>query len=385
MSDMADAVDAGSGAPSRPVRLVDVAAEAGVSPSTVSRAFKNPDRVNPATVTQIRQAADRLGYVYRPYRKRPMRNSGIISLVVKDAAASSALLRGAQNEAYASGLAISVIESNRGGQWEVSFVEEVAETSRGILIASDRMDDERLAHLARRVPLVVLNRPVDGVSSIVPDACSGAAQAVSLLASNRHAAVVYVSGPESWADRSRLHAVRAAARSLGLTVRRIGPVDSSAQGGEQAARMMLDHGIGRHDGWSAGHSVDGLRDDGSMPTAVIAYNDTIAAGMTAWLEQAGVRVPDDLSVIAFDDSPIAAVVRPQLTAITIPRAQIGAVGVRALLRMSESGLYALNTFGADDMATLRLPEGHATIGGNVLALPTALLVRGSVGPASSPR
>ncbi|WP_163200578.1 MULTISPECIES: LacI family DNA-binding transcriptional regulator [Bifidobacterium] len=348
------------------VRLVDVAAEAGVSPSTVSRAFKNPDRVNPATVAQIRQAADRLGYVYRPYRKRPMRSSGIISLVVKDAAESSALLRGAQNEAYASGLAISVIESNRGSQWEVSFVEEIAETSRGVLIASDRMDADRIAHLARRVPMVVLNRPSEAVSSIVPNVAAGTRQALSLLASNRHTDVAYVSGPDSWADRSRLHAVRSIGRSMGLTVHRIGPVESSAQGGEQAARALAAHG----------------RETGG-PTAVIAYNDAMAAGMMAWFSQNGVRVPDDISVIAFDDSPISAVVRPQLTTIAIPRAQIGAVGVRALLRMSETGLYALDSFGDADMAALRLPDGCAPAGdGDVIALPTSLLVRESVGPAS---
>ncbi|PJM72383.1 hypothetical protein CS006_09590 [Bifidobacterium primatium] len=374
-TDMASASPSASRS-SQPVRLVDVATAAGVSPSTVSRAFKNPDRVNPATVAQIRQAADRLGYVYRPYRKRPMKNSGIISLVVKDAAESSALLRGAQNEAYASGLAISVIESNRGSQWEVSFVEEIAETSKGILIASDRMDADRIAHLARRVPMVVLNRPSESVSSIVPNVAVGTRQALSLLASNRHSEVAYVSGPDSWADRSRLHAVRALGQSMGLTVHHIGPVDSSAQGGEQAARTLFGRGI-------AGAGPADVAAFAGRPTGVIAYNDAIAAGMMAWLSQNGVRVPDDVSVIAFDDSPISTVVRPQLTTVTIPRAQIGAVGVRALLRMSETGLYALDSFGDADMAALRLPDGCAPAGdGDVIALPTSLLVRGSVGPAA---
>lgn len=368
MRDMADAVGDAPGVSARPVRLVDVAAEAGVSPSTVSRAFKNPDRVNPATVAQIRAAADRLGYVYRPYRKRPMRTSGLIGLIVKDAAESSALLRGAQDEAYAAGLAISVIESNRGGQWEGSFVEEVAETSRGVLIASDRMDDDRLAHLARRVPMVVLNRPVDGVSSIVPDVSSGIRRALSLLASNGHTQVAYVSGPDSWADRSRWHAIRAAAPVTGLATHRIGPVEPSARGGDQAARMLLNQG--HHMGDAA-------------TTAVIAYNDAIAAGMISRFSQDGVRVPGDLSVIAFDDSPIVDVVRPKLTTITIPRSEIGAVGVRTLLRMDGAGTYSLDMFGDADMASLRLPDGCVrTGGGDVVALPTSLCARDSVGAAS---
>lgn len=346
----------------REVRLVDVAADAGVAPSTVSRAFRNPDRVNPATLAVIRESAERLGYVHRPYRRRIGKTAGVISLVVKDTAASSSLLRGAQDEAYASGLAISVIESNRTGQWETSFTEEISETSRGVLIASDRVDAPRLAKLARRVPLVALNRPVHGVSSVVPYAFSGVHQALALLMSNRHSEVVYVSGPDSWADRSRWHAVESVAKSRGMAVRRVGPFESSAEGGGQAARMLQGP---------------------SCPSAVISYNDVIAAGMIAQFARDGVNVPGDVSLITFDDSPLASMMMPPLTSIVIPRERIGAIGVRTLLRMNSMGLYSLSSFGVDDLAALHLDAStvRSFEDPDMLALPTSLIIRESVGPA----
>ena len=351
----------------RVVGIVDVAKEAGVAPSTVSRAFRDPDRVNPATIEVIRQAAVRLGYEHRSYRRRAGRSSGIISLVVKNVSEAEELLRGAQDEAFLTGRAVSVIESTRTSQWENSFIEEVSNGSCGVLVASDRLNDAQLQRLASLVPLVVLNRPVPGVASVMPDAVGGARQVLALLKSNGHHAVTYVSAQGwDWADRTRWDALRTIGRSMGMAMRVVGPFSPSVDGGGQAAMALRGP---------------------SCPSAVVTYNEQMAAGMVTRMTAESVDVPGRLSVVAFDDSSISSVVSPNLTAVRLPRARIGALGVRVLLALSSNGYTSMSAFTPEDVAALCLPDGTTAvgageiIGSNMLCVATTLFIRDSVAPA----
>ena len=352
---------------SRPaVGIVDVAREAGVAPSTVSRAFRDPDRVNPATIEVIRQAAARLGYEHRSYRRRSERSAGIVSLVVKSVAEAGDLLRGAQDEAFLTGRAVSVIESTRTAQWENSFIEEIANGSYGVLVASDRLDETQLQRLASLVPLVVLNRPVPGVASVMPNATAGARQGLALLKSNGHRAVTYVSAQgQDWADRSRWEALRMIGESMGMEMRIIGPFSPSISGGGQAAMALRGP---------------------SCPSAVVTYNEQMAAGLVTRMTAESVPVPGRLSVIAFDDSSISTVVSPNLTAVRMPRTQIGAIGVRVLLGLASTGRTSMATFVPEDVAALCLPDDTSMssadkiIETNMLRVSTSLFIRDSVAP-----
>ncbi|KFI40753.1 oligogalacturonide transporter [Bifidobacterium actinocoloniiforme DSM 22766] len=303
------------------VRLADVAAEAGVAISTVSRVFSKPTRVNFQTAERVRQVADRLGYRPRPDRTATAgnpsdtendRGRGIIAFLTQDTAdgISSQILKGAQREAIASGCAVSVIETGPSAPRSESLLRLLMDRTDGIIIANNELTAESIHRTARRLPTVVVNRPVEGVPSIVPDPTMGVTRALLALKRFHHRSIVYVSGIDGlWADHSRWACLETIGRSLGFKTHRIGPVKANVEGGVQAAAAVEDR----------------------LPDAIIAYNDLIAAGLALRLQADGLRIPGDLSVIGFDNTLIAPVVSPSITTIRIPRAQIGQAAVDTLL------------------------------------------------------
>lgn len=391
-----EAPDAGrsGGKAVRRVRLADVAAEAGVAISTVSRVFSDPGRINFQTAEHVREVAERLGYRRRPPASEgrpdasarraghgsrraasasgamperadgvgvvgafpinglsgragaagaagsgpagpsipadragagtPMGagsgtdpatesiGSGMIALVVKDTAdgISSQILKGAQITAMESGGAVSVIETGNSAQRTTRMLDHLVGKVDGVILATDAPGTDFIRGYARRMPLVVLNRPVEGVASVVPDPRIGVVRALSLFKRYHHTAITYVAGPTaSWADQSRWRFLHDIGQRMGFRVNRIGPVHATVEGGYQAALAL----------------------EGGSATAIVTYNDLIAAGIVLRLTADGVKVPDDVSVIGFDNTLIAPVVTPPITTIRIPRAQLGQVAVNRLL------------------------------------------------------
>lgn len=233
----------------------------------------------------------------------------IIALVVKDTAdgVSSQILKGAQVTAMESDSAVSVIETGSSGQRTQQMLDHLADKVNGVILSTDA-PGIFIRDYAKRVPLVVLNRPLEGVASVVPDPRIGTvcAEPAETLA------VAYVAGPAaSWANQSRWAAVHDIGNRMGFKVNQIGPVHPTVEGGYQAALAL----------------------EGGDTTAIIIYNDLIAVGIVLRFTADGVNVPGDVSVIGFDNTLIAPVVTPPITSIRIPRAQLGQVAVRRLLMM----------------------------------------------------
>ena len=135
-------------------------------------------------------------------------------------------------------------------------------------------------------------------------------QAMAHLAALGHVRCAFLSGPRrSWSNQQRLRGLRAAARAADAEIVTIGPVAPQFQGGVDAAEQVLASGA----------------------TAVLAYNDLVAAGILSRLAQLGVDVPGELSVVGFDDIPLAAMLTPALTTVAAPTVQAGAAAVEALL------------------------------------------------------
>lgn len=453
------------------VRLADVAEEAGVAISTVSRVFGNPDRVNFQTVEHVREVAERLGY--RPKSKhdavassqrpgesgmpagrtwsasaavaapngmpnssiaaspsglsagisngfidngrtpgrvsgypgpagrsarvigasrtsgpgvgsrntnvlsasaafpgfdvaeQPATGGGVIALVVKDTTdgISSQILKGAQISAMESGSAVGLIEAGQSRQRTQELLTHLIGKVAGVILATDLAGIDFIRDYARRVPLVVLNRPVDGVPSVVPDPRIGVVRALSLLRSNRHTAVTYISGTTSWSNQSRWSCLHDVGQRMGFRVTSMGPVQPTVEGGFQAALAL----------------------EGAKPTAVVTYNDLIAAGIVLRLTADGVRVPEDVSVIGFDNTLIAPVGTPPITSIRIPRAQIGQEAVRLLLGREPIALR--------NPADAQLMDRLAELGvrnedeqsDNVTLVDTSIIVRRSVGACRAVR
>ncbi len=201
--------------------IYDVARVAGVAPSTVSRTFARPGRVNADTAARVRAVADELGYRANPIaRALSTSKTRMLALMVSDVANPfySELIRGAQIAASEEGYLVLLADAQESPTLEREALERLIPVVDGIVIGSSRMSDSGLRTIAKQIPLIVLNRELSDVPSVVTDNTAGIHAAVEHLHDLGHTSITYVAGPEaSWADGARWRALRDAARSSGCT------------------------------------------------------------------------------------------------------------------------------------------------------------------------
>lgn len=326
-----------------PATIRDVARACGVHISTVSRTFSAPHLVNPETRTRVLACADELGYrPNRAARAMVTGRTGNIGLIVADIANPffPPLIKAAESQARRHDHHVFVADTNEDAAAEEDLVRALTKQVDGILLCSPRMSNGLIELLGRDVPLVVVNRQVAGLPSVVMDVGQGARLAVEHLTSLGHRALALASGPRgSWTSTQIRRAAAAAARAAGAELTDTGPNPPTEQGGRAVAEKIRKAGA----------------------TAVLAYNDLMAVGIVAALHEAGLDVPADVSVAGIDDTALSRLARPTLTTIATPTAAAGRAAVDMLL-----------TYGAGrDKLT-------ATI-----TLQTDLVVRDSTGPARS--
>ncbi|UNK70718.1 LacI family DNA-binding transcriptional regulator [Microbacterium sp. H1-D42] len=340
--------DRGDGAPSRPT-IYDVAAACGVAPSTVSRAFARPGRVNAETAERIRRVAEEMGYRTNPLaRALPTGKTSLLAVIVADVTNPFffELLRGAEETATEAGYTLLVADVQESVEAERRALDRTLPMVEGVVLATSRMSDSSIRVAAKQRPTVVLNRSMSDIASVATDNSRGMRRAVEHLAELGHTTITYVAGPDaSWANGVRWQALREAVHELGLRARRIGPFSPTQAGGLSAAGAIA----------------------GSPTTAIIAYNDVLAIGLMRGLTSLGIRVPEDVSVIGFDNIFGADFCTPQLTTVAAPLRQLGKVAVQTLL------------------ADLRAPRSSRLVPRGPLKtalLPSRLVVRSSTGQAS---
>jgi LacI family transcriptional regulator/LacI family repressor for deo operon, udp, cdd, tsx, nupC, and nupG len=318
----------------------DVAARAGVSPATVSRVFTQPDAVAPDTRRKVLTAAEELRYAPNPVaRSLARRRTGNLGIVVPDIANSysAVIIKAVQQEARRDEYALFVAASDESAQEEERAARALAPQVDGLLLASPVVPDANLHELAELVPVVVTNRVLDGVPAILADAGEATGHAVEHLHALGHRRVVYLAGPDNFSDRNRRAGLQAACERLGLDPVVLGPFPARFASGVRAADLVV----------------------AAEATAVVAFNDDIAAGLLNRFADRGVRVPDDVSVVGHDDTALAEMVTPRLTTVHIPAAAAGAAAARMLIQRIQG-----------DNGTVRRSE-----------LSGELVVRGSTGPA----
>lgn len=305
---------------SRPkVTIYDVAKEVGVAPSTVSRAFSRPGRVNSETGRRIREVAERMGYRTKPIAYAPTKEpTKTLAFVVSDISnpVYSDIMRGFQKEATQNGYVVMLIDSQEDDLKERKAIENVLTMMDGVVLTSSRMSDLSIAQIAKVKPVAVINRIIRGVPCIVPDVGRGVRRAVEQLATLGHTRITYLSGPaNSWSDGARWRAISEACYELSLNVRRVGPNSPSLQGGIDATRKWLKN----------------------QTTAVIAYNDLMAIGFMKAIQKAKLRIPEDISVIGMDNSISGLLTSPTLTSIGPPTNTLGMIAARTLISQAQSG------------------------------------------------
>lgn len=248
----------------------------------------------------------------------------IIALVVKDTADGvlSQILKGAQVTDMESDSAVSVIETGSSGQRTQQMLDHLADKVNGVILSTDAPGISFIRDYAKRVPLVVLNCPLEGVASVVPDPRIGTVRAEPAETLPSHRGHVRRRPGRVMGQSVEVAAVHDIGNRMGFKVNQIGPVHPTVEGGYQAALAL----------------------EGGDTTAIITYNDLIAVGIVLRFTADGVNVPGDVSVIGFDNTLIAPVVTPPITSIRIPRVQLGQVAVRRLLLMMISPMILLGVF-----------------------------------------
>ncbi len=294
--------------------IYDVAREAGVAASTVSRAYARPGRVAAETARQIFEAAERVGYRAGRLDGRapdPVRTR-TIGLVISDVTNPyyGEIIKGAYAAADEAGYLLTLSHTRESAAVERRTVDQELPRVDGFVIASSRMSDSALRMTAKQKVVVLLNRTIPEVSCVVTDNVHGMRQAAAHLAALGHEGVLYVAGPEaSWSDGTRWRALRELGPELGLDIRRIGPQVPTVRSGFAAARRVAEAGV----------------------TAVISYNDQLAIGVMKGLRSLGLAVPRDVSVVGFDNIVYDEIIDPGLTTVAAPLHQMGATGVRNCL------------------------------------------------------
>ena len=208
--------------------IYDVAREAGVSASTVSRAYARPGRVNADTAQRIFAAARRLGYRSEPAARQPA--AGVtqkaIALVVADVTNPfyGDIIKGAYEAAREAGYQLILSHTNESPKVERETIEQELAQVDGVVIASSRMTDSALRMVVKQKAVVLLNRSIPEANCVLNDAERGIRRAVEHLAGLGHERITYVAGPQtSWSDAVRWPAVRKVAAELRLEARRPGP------------------------------------------------------------------------------------------------------------------------------------------------------------------
>ncbi len=312
-----------------------VAERAGVATSTVSRALSNPDRVSASTRARVEEVARELGYVSpHPTRTR------CVALLVADIRNPFYfdVIRGTQRQLRAADYTQVLLDTEESAELESDLIERLRPSIDGVILSASRLSDKAIGELARTLPLVVLNRHVQGVPTVVMDTGSGMSQALEHLVSLGHSDIVYLEGPaRSWANAARWHALTEAAARHGIHPRKLGPFAPVRESGTAAADALINSGA----------------------TAAIAFNDLLAIGMLERLAERGVSVPGQLSIVGCDDIFGADFCSPSLTTVASPIEQAGRAAVTLLLGALESR-----------------PGG----GRESVLLPTHLIVRNSTGP-----
>ncbi len=300
--------------------IYDVAKLAGVNPSTVSRALNTPGRINARTEARVHAAAQELRYRSNPMAKAlPTGRTSTIALILSDITNPmiAGIVRGAQEVAAERGYTIVLAESQESGEIERTAADRIVRSVDGIVLAASRLDDAQIVEFADEKPLVLINRELEGVESLIGDVEPGIDEAVAHLHLLGHQRIVYLSGPdESWMSRHRAEVIREIGARRGVGIEVVGPNLPTLESGGAALPRLLASGA----------------------TAVMAYNDIMAIGLLRAAGAYGLAVPDELSIIGFDDVFGADFTAPPLTTVRMPLLSLGALAVRRLLSLVDDDL-----------------------------------------------
>ena len=308
------------------MNIREVAKRAGVSTATVSRVVNGTAPVDAGTEQRVRAAIQRTGYYPNTHaRTLGTGKSHIFGLIISDIENPffPELVKGFERLAVEQGYEVLIANTDYQAERMQVCVRRMLERKvDGVAIMTSEMDPELIQMLnGRGIPIVFLDTGMVGVgiSNISLEYDSGVDQAIDHLTSLGHKRIAFVSGPANLASaRTRHEAFLASLRRKKLECR----------------EEFIREGNHRFDGgYAAMLDILKMR---VRPTAVLASNDLMAIGIMGAVYAAGLRIPDDISVVGFDDIALSSFMPPPLTTIRLSRAEIAEFAFNSLFAASQS-------------------------------------------------
>jgi LacI family transcriptional regulator len=302
--------------------MKDVAKRAGVSVATVSRVLNNHSRVDPALRDRVTAAMEALHYHPNRVAQRLRAGAGgVIGLIISDITNPFfvSVVRGIEDTAYENGLSVLLCNSDENPAKQQMYVKVMqAEDVAGLIITPNIETDHSINTLLEsKMALVFMDRRVEGVEidSVTVDSAGGTREAVQHLINLGHRRIGLVGGtPAISTGRDRYNAFVQTLQDNGIP-----PIPELIRPGlfrqESGYKLTLE-----------------LLDLPQRPTAIFAANNVLTLGMLQALHERGIRIPEDIAVVGFDDMPWAGALWPPLTVVAQPTYQLGQEAARMLLR-----------------------------------------------------
>ena len=306
---------------SGPVSIKDIARETGVSHSTVSRALADSPLVAIGTKQRIQRIAREMSYtpsaIARALVTKRTSTIGLVVTAIADPFIAE-VVQGVEETALDHGYSVILCDCNSEPERELHCVRALSEKRvDSIVVTSSRVGNLYVPLLVElEVPIVLINNQHDGqyVHSVRSDDLLGGRLAGEYLASLGHHRVAYVEGPPgAQASRQRLSGCRLALEESG--------------GGIPDEWVLA--GNGRAEGGQA--AAEALRERAERPTAVFCYNDMTAIGFMKAIRAAGIGIPEDMSLVGYDDIAFASLVEPPLTTVAQAKYALGESAMRLAL------------------------------------------------------
>lgn len=302
--------------------MAEIAAIVGVSKPTVSKVMNGQPGVAPRTRERVERVIAERGYVrHGAARALSAGRAGAVNLVVKevDNPYFAEIIRGVEETLERAGLSMILTathdEARRHRRWMARVLEHG--TDGAVLV----LTDEHFAHLEelrnRGIPVALVDDRGDipaGVASVGATNFAGGFVATEHLLSLGHRRIAIIGGPSFKSTRERVAGYRTALQEAGVSV---------------DPHLHQPGGFVAETGYEAMKKLLGLPEP---PTAVFAGNDMQAMGVYRALYESGLRTPDDVSVVGFDDLPLSSLLAPALTTIRQPVREMGVLATRMLLR-----------------------------------------------------
>jgi len=304
-----------------PGGMKEVAARAGVSVTTVSHVLNKSRHVSPATRQRVLTAVRELSY-YKDAQARHLArgHSDFLGLIVSDICNPffPEIVKSFETAALAKGLDLLLCNTNYDPERTEAAVRKMIENKvRGVAVMTSEWGKDSAENLkANNVPVVFLDLgPVGNYSSnIRVNYAGGISKAIEHLHGLGHEKYAFIGGPQDLRSAIiRREAFIDAMKYWGLPFHRVVHGNHQVEGGAQAAQTLLAHS--------------------PVPTAILCSNDLTAIGAMNALAEAGVRVPEDVSVVGFDDIGSARLAHPPLTTVNLSRERLGELAFEALHKM----------------------------------------------------